>query len=238
MAIVMWRPYQEAIREALPGVPVVVDKFHALKMANAALDAVRKTVGGTLLPEKRRSLMRHRHVLLKRFLELNEVQRKRLDEWGKDFPILTKAHHAKERFFDIYEAPSLSEASRRYKEWDDSLSPDIRPLFGSLLTTFQNWEGPILAYFDHRVTNACTESANNLIRAVHRMGRGYSFDVLRARILYVRHEALRMKSSRRLGKWDRAAEEEIGYGFPSTEKEISEGVDTSTLLELAERGKV
>ncbi|MHB8543337.1 MAG: ISL3 family transposase [Leptospirales bacterium] len=238
VAIDMWRPYKEAIREALPGVPIVVDKFHVLKIANAALDAVRKTVGGTLHPEKRRSLMRYRHVLLKRFSDLNEVQRKRLDEWSRDVPVLAKAHQAKERFFDIYEAPSLSEASRRYKEWDDSLSLDIRPLFGSLLTAFQNWEEPILAYFDHRVTNACTESASNLIRAVQRMERGYSFDVLRARVLYVRHEALRMKTSRRLEKWDRVAEEEIGYGFPSTEEEISEGVDTSRLLELAERGEV
>ena len=148
---------------------------------------------------------------------------------------------AKERFYDIYEAPSRSEAEKRYREWDEGLDPEVRTTFGPLLTAFQNWEGPILAYFDHRVTNACTESANNLIRAVQRMGRGYSFDVLRARILFVRHGAHKMKPFRRFGKRDLVAEEGMGYGLPSTEiepEEISLGVDTSTLLDLIERGEV
>ena len=244
VAIDMWRPYQDAVREALPGIPVVVDKLHVLKMANAALDALRKTVGGTLPPGKRRTLMRNRHVLLKRFSKLNEVQRKRLDEWGKDFPVLLKAHLAKERFYDVYEASSRAEASRLYKEWDAGLDPEIRSTFGPLLTAFKNWEGPILAYFDHRVTNACTESANNLIRAVQRMGRGYSFDVLRARILFVRHGAHRMKPFKRpglLGKLRLEDSKGLGYGLPSTEIELEEmsfGVDTSILLDLIEKGEI
>lgn len=40
------------------------------------------------------------------------------------------------------------------------------------------------AYFDHRITNAYTESLNSLIRVVNRLGRGYSFDALRAKILF------------------------------------------------------
>lgn len=240
VALDMWRPYLDAIRESLPGIPVVVDKFHVVKMANAALDALRKIVGGTLSPQKRRELMRHRHVLLKRFSDLNEVQRKRLDEWGRDFPILARAHLAKERFYDIYDASSRSEAVRRYKEWDAGLDPEIRPTFGPLLTASQNWEGPILAYFEHRVTNACTESANNLIRAVQRMGRGYSFDVLRTRILYVRHGAHRMKPFRRPGWGEMVCDSTEDYGVPPIRKEpeeISEGVDTSTLLVLIEKGE-
>ncbi|EQD24484.1 MAG: hypothetical protein D084_Lepto4C00430G0010 [Leptospirillum sp. Group IV 'UBA BS'] len=243
VAIDMWRPYQDAVREALPGIPVVVDKFHVLKMANAALDALRKTVGGTISPQKRRALMRNRHLLLKRFSDLNEIQRKRLEEWGRDFPLLSKAHRAKERFYDLYEASSRSDAAKRYKEWDASLDNEIRPTFGPLLTAFQNWEGPILAYFDHRVTNACTESANNLIRAVQRMGRGYSFDVLRARILFVRHGAHRMKPFRKPRLLDKPilAEDDIGYGLPSrgTEREdISLGVDTVEILNLIEKGEI
>ncbi len=244
VAIDMWRPYQDAARETLPGVPIVVDKFHVLKMANAALDTLRKTVGVTLPPEKRRSLMRYRHVLPKRFSDLNEVQRKRLDEWSRDFPALTKAHQAKEGFFDIYEAPSRSDAEKRYREWDASLDPEIRTTFGPLLTAFQNWEGSILAYFDHRVTNACTESSNNLIRAVQRMGRGYSFDVLQARILLNRHGAHRMKPFRRPGFMEKNRREDdraLGYGLPSADiepEEISLGVDISTLLDLIEKGAI
>ena len=243
VAIDMWRPYQEAVRESLPGVPVVVDKLHVLKMANAALDGLRKTVGASLPPEKRRTLMRYRHLLLKRFSDLNEAQRKRLDEWSRDFPPLGKAHKAKERFYDVYEAPSRAEASRLYKEWDAGLDPEIRSTFGPLLTAFRNWEDSILAYFEHRVTNACTESSNNLVRAVQRMGRGYSFDVLRARILFVRHGAHRMKPFGRPSFYGKPVLSDGGSdcGLPSTEieqEEISLGVETSTLLDLIEKGEI
>jgi hypothetical protein len=34
------------------------------------------------------------------------------------------------------------------------------------------------------MTNAFTESSNNLTRTANPMGRGYSFDVIRARMLY------------------------------------------------------
>ncbi len=240
VAIDMWDPYQDAVRESLPGIPVVVDKFHVLKMANDALDTLRKAVGDTLSPQMRRDLMRHRHVLIKRFPDLNEVQRKRLDSFRRDFPVLARAHLAKERFYDIYESPSRFEAAKKYREWDEGLDSVIRPSFASLLRAFRNWEGPILAYFDHLVTHICKESGNKLVRAVQRMGRGYSFDVLRARILLNRHGAHRMKPFRRFSQRDHVAETEMNYGLRSTEietEEISIGVDTSILLQLIEKGE-
>ena len=48
---------------------------------------------------------------------------------------------------------------------------------------WRNWRGEILAYFDCRATNAYTESLNNLIRTTNRVGRGYSFEALRAKVL-------------------------------------------------------
>ena len=47
----------------------------------------------------------------------------------------------------------------------------------------QNRRGEILAYFDCRAINAYTESLNNLIRTTNRVGRGYSFEALRAKVL-------------------------------------------------------
>ncbi len=84
-------------------------------------------------------------------------------------------------------------------------------------------------------------STDNLLRAVQRMGRRYSFDVLRARILLNRHGAHRMKPFRQVNKKHHVAEEGMSYGLPSTEMEpdeISRGIDTSTLLDLIEKGEV
>ena len=48
----------------------------------------------------------------------------------------------------------------------------------------RNWETEIFAHFTHGATNAYVEALNSVIRVVNRMGRGYSFDVLRARMLF------------------------------------------------------
>ncbi len=47
-----------------------------------------------------------------------------------------------------------------------------------------NWHDEIFNYFENPMTNAYTESANSLTRVMNRMGRGYTFDVIRARMLY------------------------------------------------------
>ncbi|MBZ4284261.1 transposase, partial [Streptococcus pneumoniae] len=38
----MWRPYRQAVAASLPNAVVVVDKFHIVRMANVALEQVRK----------------------------------------------------------------------------------------------------------------------------------------------------------------------------------------------------
>lgn len=43
---------------------------------------------------------------------------------------------------------------------------------------------PILNYFNHPLTNAYTESLHSLIRVMNRRVRGYSFEALRAKILF------------------------------------------------------
>lgn len=54
----MWKPYKDAVNTVLPEAKVVVDKFHVVRMANQALDSVRKSLKDKMTPKERRSLMR------------------------------------------------------------------------------------------------------------------------------------------------------------------------------------
>lgn len=56
--------------------------------------------------------------------------------------------------------------------------------FGALMTATRNWREEILAYFDHPISNGYTEALNGVAKVINRAGRGYSFPVLRARILF------------------------------------------------------
>ncbi|WP_419095795.1 transposase [Endozoicomonas lisbonensis] len=104
-----------------------------------------------------------------------------------------------------------------------------------------NWHQEIFCYFDSRVTNAYTESVNNLIKVLHKVGRGYSFEALRAKILFPEglHKAKRPKFDKRKSrKVSRKTDTDCMYFMYSLpyrqEEEIYSGVSISTLTEKLE----
>lgn len=85
------------------------------------------------------------------------------------------------------------------------------------MKAFQNWMPEILAYLKHPVTNADTESLNNPIRVMNRLGRGYSFEALRAKILFAegafKRTNSRPKSERRIKP--REIDDMVRHGVPN-----------------------
>lgn len=209
--------------------------------------------------------MHDRFVLLKRERDLNDEERLNLDGWTKNYPALGEAYRLKEGFYGIYEAGTPEEAMRRYEAWYRGISTEIRPYFADLIRAFTNWQPFILNYFKHPVTNAYTESLNSLIRVMNRLGRGYSFEALRAKILFT--EGIHSNKQKR-PRFERKREPEpvemgyglpddaIGYGVPVMEKvrpmrapeaydphkhekrEKNYGADISTLIRMIEAGEL
>ena len=52
----MWKPYRRAVQAVLPQARTVVDKFHVVRMANEALEKVRKGLRKKLTSNQRRTL--------------------------------------------------------------------------------------------------------------------------------------------------------------------------------------
>ncbi|WP_245979134.1 ISL3 family transposase [Solilutibacter pythonis] len=184
VAMDMWTPYRDAVEAVLPKAIIVIDKFHVVRMANEAVERARKALRAALTPAQWRGLMHDRFVLLKRQCDLTDKDRLNIDGWTKNYPALGDAYRAKEAFYGIYDAQTSEEAVRRYAAWEQALTSEIRLYFADLLWAWSNWQPHILNYFYRRVTNAYTESLNNLIRVMNRLGRGYSFEALRAKILF------------------------------------------------------
>lgn len=195
VAMDMWQPYRDACAAVIPHAQIIIDKFHVLKMANEALEKVRKNLREQLTPKRRRGLMHDRFVLLKRERDLDDKGRLLLSGWVKNYPELGAAYRLKEDFFGIYDAQSPDEAQGLYLRWKAAIPPELADAFHDLVRAWENWGFYILAYFEHPVTNAYTESLNNLIRVMNRLGRGYSFEALRAKILFA-EGAHKYKNSR------------------------------------------
>ena len=215
VAMDMWTPYRDAVQAVIPDARIVIDKFHVVRMANDAVEKVRKSLREQLTPKQRRGLMHDRFVLLKRERDLNDRERLLLDGWTANYPELGTAYKLKEGFYGIYEGSVSPQAAlSAYEAWNKAVVPEVRDAYSDLIRAFTNWQPWILNYFDHPVTNAYTESLNSLIRVMNRLGRGYSFEALRAKILFTEGAHKRTLSRPKFERKREPELAEIGFGVP------------------------
>ena len=73
-----------------------------------------------------------------------------------------------------------------FTEWKQACAEADVNAYDEFIRTAENWSSEIFAYFDYPDmdrTNAQTESLNRRIRTIARDGRGYSFEVLRKKVI-------------------------------------------------------
>jgi len=180
----MHHPYRSAVQGALPQATIIVDKFHVLRLASWAVERVRRDIQSGLPIKSKRKLMRSKRLLARRWDDLDNFQHISLIAWFTEFPLLKFTYWLKEAFYDIYQAPNRAGAMRLYNDWVDRIPSPLQSAFDPLTKAMHNWRKEIFAYFDHRYTNAVTESLNGIIKLANRQGRGYKFRTLRARLLF------------------------------------------------------
>lgn len=138
--------------------------------------------------------MHDRFILLKHRHDLSEHEDILLVTWTAALPLLGAAYRVKEEFHDIWGSADRNEALERLGTWRTGVPEELRPAFKPILTALANSENEMLAYFGkHRITNGYTEAMNGVAKVVNRMGRGYSFDVIRAKLLYSRKVHVRVR---------------------------------------------
>ncbi len=87
VAMDMWRPYRDAVETVAQ---IVIDKFHVVRMANDALEKIRKSLREQLTTKQRRGLMHDRFVLLKRERDLTPQESIQAPKnYGVDISTLT-----------------------------------------------------------------------------------------------------------------------------------------------------
>ena len=212
----------------LPNARLVIDKFHVVKMASEALEDERKTYQATLTKDARLHVKKSiRWLTLKRGGNLSPAEQKALEVVRETIPGLAKAYDVKEAFFRIYDELDKSSAMRAFAEWEKSLPNNGLQKFYDLAKTVHNHYEDIFAYWDapSPITNAYTECLNGLIKLSNRMGRGYSYEIIRAKVLYAKYART------------------VGSGMKSSKvpanaqaQTIEYGPHIPTLLEMAEDG--
>lgn len=197
----MWPTYRDLAIDHFPKAKIVTDKFHVVRMANDAMEVIRKEIRKTLPKERRVRLMHERFTLLKRRRSWKDKDLDRVEQWHNEFPELVQIYDVKEGFYEIFEqAASQREAHKLYFAWHRTIPDKYRSLFKPITTAMGNWGDSAFTCCEpgFQFTNAYVETLNGLIGQLNQAGRGYSFDVLRGKALmaYGRHREAERKFKR------------------------------------------
>ena len=184
--------YRSVYHQVLPQATLVVDPFHLIRLANTALDKVRRWVQNTLLGHrghKHDPLYRARRLLTKAAERVDIEGRAKLRGLlaaGDPDGHVTTAWQAKEAVRAFYTLPDADTAAA----YLHALSADLRdsdrhPETRKLGRTLHTWHREIHAWHTTgRASNGPTEGQNNLIKATKRVGFGFrSFTNYRIRVL-------------------------------------------------------
>ena len=132
-------------------------------------------------------------------------ERQAVAHWFNEMPDVARAYTLKEDFASLLQSSDRQRAERLARVWleqarvfaDYVLTRYAKQCkavgkkpFGSVVKTITGWFEQILNYVEYKnrfrikVTNAFAEYANREIKRAERMGNGYNFDVLRAKLVY------------------------------------------------------
>ncbi|MDE3107708.1 MAG: ISL3 family transposase, partial [Acidobacteriota bacterium] len=175
----------------LPRATQVVDPFHVVKLANLALDTVRRRVQVQQLGHRGRKddpLYRARRLLLRGEERLSDGATSRLRhllDLGDPTAEVAIAYRVKERIRDFYRTYDPDEAAALLEDLMNrcllrTMPPEIQK-FGR---TLKKWFDKIVNFHFTRLSNGPTESINNLIKRIKRIGFGFrNFENYRIRAL-------------------------------------------------------
>ena len=173
----MYEGFAEAIREELPDVRLVIDRFHVARAYRDGLDSLRKAEFKRLkreLPQQEyKALKGSMWALRKEKQDLTPEERKTLRRLFRLSPDLKTAYSLQNRLTAIFEEQlSLPAAKTKIKRWIVAVAKSRLRCFDRFINTLAGWWNEILNYFVERETSGFVEGFNNKIKVLKRRSYG------------------------------------------------------------------
>ena len=164
--------FRKGIRETFENSKTVIDKFHAIKHANEAVDKVRKAEA-----KQNAMLKNSKYLWLKNEANLTESRRAKKETLQKKHLKTARAYAMRVEMQEIYmQALNRDDAEKRLKKLCSRMMHSrLEPMKKFCGTLRNHWE-EILYYFEHPYTNAIPEGLNSLIQNIKRRARGFRND--------------------------------------------------------------
>jgi len=161
-----------AIKEVFGDQVHVIDRFHVVQQAVAALDAVLSSVKKHLDKDEATELKKLRKRWLKSSDQLNVDEIIARYEWQRRFPALRETlvwvQDLRKWFDRTYDKPAREALLKLIERATQSTQEPLQRIAGTLT----RWFEPIVRSIRNRYTNGMTEGFNNKIKLIQRMAYG------------------------------------------------------------------
>jgi len=174
----MYEGYSNAVYEALPGVTVVVDRFHVAKNYRGCADKARKQemklLKKTLSDEEYAELKGVMWIFRKSCLALSPEQEATLLLLFSYAPILKHVYFFRELLTGIFNRPlTKAQAVIELNAWITQVQALKLSCFDSFVGTLQKWMNEVSNYFIQRASSGFVEGLNNKIKVIKRRVMAY-----------------------------------------------------------------
>ena len=175
----MYDGYTHAVSEALPGVTVVVDRFHVAQSYHDSVDPLRKQELRQLQQElptaEYESLKGLMWVVRQDWTVLSEADQTRLLPLFHQSSALKQAYCLRQVLTGIFNRPfTKARAIEAIEGWCEQVRASGLHCFDGFLTTVANWREEITNYFLQRQNSGFVEGLNNKLKVLKR--RCYGLD--------------------------------------------------------------
>ena len=172
----MWKPYRDAIHEAIPNAAVVIDPFHVIQAAQREMEKVRK--GVNIDKHTKAAYKKDSQLFLTSMLKLSDDELDRLEAYLQASAEVEKAYFIVQELIAFYRLNDYEHALNYLASWETEVLKSGVPEMISVPRTAQNWLPYILNHFIYRVSNGKTEGKNHMLRVIDKMGFHYGIDAL------------------------------------------------------------
>ena len=160
----------KGVNEYLPKAKITFDRFHIIKIINAAVDEVRRQ------ESKDQDILKgNRYIFLKNEKNLTQKQtqtRKELSLSQLNLKSI-RALHIRENFQEVYKAPAEKEFEELLKKWYFwATHSRLEPIKEAAYTIKNHWDG-VLQWKKSCIDNGLLEGLNSLIQAAKAKARGF-----------------------------------------------------------------
>ncbi len=165
--------YSSAVKNIIPEIPIVFDRYHIMAIMNRQIDDLRREQQRSLDDQGKKIIKGSRFLLLRNYDSVKGENRERLDTLFEANAPLYEIHTMKEQLRLFWEQRNQRDGVYHLVAWIlDAMKSDVKQLRKMSSTLIDHLQG-VIHYYPHKISSGLLEGLNNKIKTMKRQAYGF-----------------------------------------------------------------